>query len=75
MDFEYEINKWWFSNGDKLIEYADAIVFLLFLIAVLYIFIFSLASLKKTRNKYPPARKKHPLCRSISCLPGRCSHY
>ena len=59
MDFEYEINKWWFSNGDKLIEYADAIVFLLFLIAVLYIFIFSLASLKKTRNKYPPARKKH----------------
>lgn len=59
MDFEYEINKWWSSNGDKLIEYADAIVFLLFLIAVLYIFIFSLASLKKTRNKYPPARKKH----------------
>ena len=53
MDFEYEINKWWSSNGDKLIEYADAIVFLLFLIAVLYIFIFSLASLKKTRNKYP----------------------
>lgn len=47
MDFEYEINKWWFSNGDKLIEYADAIVFLLFLIAVLYIFIFSLASLKR----------------------------
>lgn len=40
MDFEYEINKWWSSNGDKLIEYADAIVFLLFLIAVLYIFIF-----------------------------------
>lgn len=59
MDFEYEINKWWVSNGDKLIEYADAIIFLLFLIAVLYIFIFSLASLKKTRNKYPPARKKH----------------
>ena len=59
MDFEYEINKWWISNGDKLIEYADAIIFLLFLIAVLYIFIFSLASLKKTRNKYPPARKKH----------------
>ena len=26
MDFEYEINKWWSSNGDKLIEYADAIV-------------------------------------------------
>lgn len=59
MDFEYEINKWWISNGEKLIEYADAIIFLLFLIAVLYIFIFSLASLKKTRNKYPPARKKY----------------
>ena len=59
MDFEYEINKWWISNGGKLIEYADAIIFLLFLIAVLYIFLFSLASLKKTRNKYPPARKKY----------------
>ena len=59
MDFEYEINKWWVSNGDKLIEYADAIIFLLFLIAVLYIFIFSLASLKKMKNKYPPARKKY----------------
>ena len=59
MDFEYEINKWWLSYGDKLIEYADAIIFLLFLIAVLYIFIFSLASLKKIKYKYPPARKKH----------------
>ena len=29
MDFEYEINKWWISYGEKLIEYADAIIFLL----------------------------------------------
>ena len=72
MDFEYEINKWWFSNGDKLIEYADAIVFLLFLIEVLYIFI---GFTEKDKEQISSCPEETPLCRSISCLPGRCSHY
>lgn len=51
--------EWWLYNEDKLLLYIDAAIFLLFLLAVLYIFIFSVASLKKRKDVYPPAKKKH----------------
>lgn len=51
--------EWWLYNEDKLLLYIDAIIFLLFLLAVLYILIFSLASLKKRKDVYPPAKRKH----------------
>lgn len=51
--------EWWLYNEDKLLLYIDAVIFLLFLLAVLYILIFSLASLKKRKDVYPPAKRKH----------------
>lgn len=51
--------EWWLYNEDKILLYIDAVIFLLFLLAVLYIFIFSVASLKKRKDVYPPAKKKH----------------
>lgn len=38
---------------------ADAILFLLLAIPVVYLFIYALASLKKYKNPYPPANKSH----------------
>lgn len=51
--------EWWLYNEDKIVLYIDAAIFLLFLLAVLYVFIFSVASLKKRKDVYPPAKKKH----------------
>ena len=51
--------EWWLYNEDKLLLYIDAVIFLLFLLAVLYILIFALASLKKRKDVYPPAKRKH----------------
>lgn len=51
--------EWWIYNEDKLLLYIDAAIFLVFALAVLYIFVFSVASLKKRRDVYPSAKKKH----------------
>lgn len=52
-------DEWWIYNEDKLALYVDAAIFLLFLLAVLYVLIFAIASLKKRKDVYPPAKKKH----------------
>lgn len=49
----------WLKNDDYIYRIADAIVFLLFFISVLYLFIFALYSLKKRKYGYPQARKKY----------------
>lgn len=52
-------DEWWIYNEDKMALYIDAAIFLLFFLAVLYILIFAIASLKKRKDVYPPAKKKH----------------
>lgn len=47
------------NNHEKIYQLGDAILFLLFLIAVLYLFIFALFSLTKRRDQYPTAKKKY----------------
>lgn len=49
----------WFKNMENVQQIGDAILFLLFFIAVLYIFIFALASLTKRKYVYPIAQKKY----------------
>lgn len=52
-------DEWWIYNEDKMALYIDAAIFLLFFLAVLYILIFAIASLKRRKDVYPPAKKKH----------------
>lgn len=49
----------WIQKHENIWLVAEAIVFLLFLIAVLYLFIFAAFSLKKRKRHYPPADKKY----------------
>ncbi|WFE83640.1 glycosyltransferase [Parabacteroides chongii] len=49
----------WANNHEKIYLLGDAVLFLLFLIAVLYLFIFALFSLKKRKDQYPTAKKKY----------------
>ncbi|MEG1543243.1 MAG: glycosyltransferase family 2 protein [Tannerellaceae bacterium] len=49
----------WSSSNEKIVLMGDAILFLLFLVAVLYLFVFALFSLKKRKDTYPPARIKY----------------
>lgn len=49
----------WTNNHEKIYLLGDAILFLLFLIAVLYLFVFALFSLKKRKYQYPAAKKKY----------------
>ncbi|MDL2221170.1 glycosyltransferase [Parabacteroides sp. OttesenSCG-928-N08] len=49
----------WLSNNESVWQIVDAVVFLLFLISVLYLFIFALFSMKKRKYKYPVAKKKY----------------
>lgn len=58
MNWIETINNWKYENF-SIPEILDAIIFLLFLIAVLYLLIFSIASLKKQDQRYIPAKKKH----------------
>lgn len=49
----------WTNNHERIYQLGDAILFLLFLIAVLYLFIFALFSLTKRKDQYPTAKKKY----------------
>lgn len=49
----------WIQKNENIWLIAEAIVFLLFLIAVLYLFIFAVFSLRKRKYHYPPADKKY----------------
>lgn len=49
----------WIKNGEYAFIIGDAVLFLLFFISVLYLLIFSISSLRKRKDLYPPARKKY----------------
>ncbi|RHJ90405.1 glycosyltransferase [Parabacteroides bouchesdurhonensis] len=59
MEQIYYIATNWINNNEQFYRLVDAIIFLLFLIGVLYLFIFALYSLKKRRYVYPTAKKKY----------------
>ncbi|RHJ87762.1 glycosyltransferase family 2 protein [Parabacteroides sp. AM08-6] len=49
----------WTNSQEKYFLMADAILFLLFLIPVLYLLIFAFSSLKRRKDTYPTAKKKY----------------
>ena len=51
--------EWWMDENNNALQMTDAILFLLFAIPVAYLFIYALASLRKYKNPYPPAKKQH----------------
>lgn len=51
--------EWWIDENNNAMQMADAILFLLLAIPVVYLFIYALASLKKYKNPYPLAKKQH----------------
>lgn len=55
----FNIKDNWIDKQEYAFLLIDAILFLLFLIAVLYLFIFAAYSKKKPLYCYPPAKKKH----------------
>lgn len=60
MDLIYSIiGTDWANSYEKYLLMGDAVLFLLFLIPVLYLFIFALFSLKKRKDIYPIAKKKY----------------
>lgn len=50
---------WWMNESNNALQMADAILFLLFLLPVLYLLIYSIASLRKYKNPYPQAETQH----------------
>ncbi|MDR0961033.1 MAG: glycosyltransferase family 2 protein [Mediterranea sp.] len=46
---------WWMNENNNAPEIIDAIIFLLLLAPVAYLFVFTLASLSKQKHIYPPA--------------------
>ena len=49
----------WTGNNERIFYMGDAILFLIFLVSVLYLFVFALFSIKKKTYTYPAARKKY----------------
>ena len=50
---------WWEINKGHILQLADAIVFLLLAICVLYLLLFAIMSLTKSKLEYDVSRKKH----------------
>ncbi len=50
---------WWEINKGHILQLTDAIIFLLLAICVLYLLIFAIMSLAKSKLEYDIARKKH----------------
>ncbi|MEL5892938.1 glycosyltransferase family 2 protein [Bacteroides sp. GD17] len=50
---------WWMNENNNALQMTDAILFLLLLIPVAYLFIYAVASLRKYKNPYPPSKKQH----------------
>lgn len=50
---------WWIDENNNALQIADAVLFLLLSIPVLYLFVCALFSLGRYRNPYPPAKVKH----------------
>lgn len=55
----FKINNNWIDKQEYCFQFIDAILFLLFLVAVLYLFTFALYSKKKALYTYPKACKKY----------------
>ena len=56
MDYLFIIDS---DSGERIFSMVDAILFLLFAIAVLYLFIFAVNSLRKCKNTYPVTKKRY----------------
>ncbi len=50
---------WWEINKGHILQLTDAVIFLLLAICVLYLLLFALMSLTKSKLEYDIARKKH----------------
>lgn len=50
---------WWVDENNNAMQIADAVLFLLLSIPVIYLFICALFSLGKYKNPYPPAKIQH----------------
>ena len=50
---------WWMDENNNALQMGDAILFLIFLLPIAYLFIYSLASLRKYKNPYPHANIQH----------------
>lgn len=50
---------WWMDENNNTLQMADSILYLIFLIPVLYLLIYAIASLIKYKNPYPEAKKQH----------------
>ena len=50
---------WWMDENNNALQIADAVLFLLMAIPVVYLFICALFSLGKYKNPYPTAKKQH----------------
>lgn len=59
IELALKIKENWIDKQEYLFQLTDAILFLLFLTAVLYLFIFALYSKKKAQYTYPKAKKRH----------------
>lgn len=59
---------WWADENNNALQMTDAILYLLFLIPVAYLFIYAIASLMKYKNPYPEAKKQHKFLVLFSVL-------
>ncbi len=50
---------WWMDENNNALQMADAILFFLLAIPVIYLFLCSLFSLSKYKNPYPLAKEQH----------------
>lgn len=55
---------------EEIMYWGDYLVFLLFILGVGYTFLFSIASLSKTKQKYPPVKKNYRYCVLIPAVKG-----
>jgi len=57
-------------HWEEIMYWGDYLVFLLFILGVGYTFLFSIASLSKTKQKYPPVKKNYRYCVLIPSIKG-----
>ncbi len=57
MEEYFYLGSEWLQKNDNIWQIGEAVVFLLFLISVLYLFIFAIFSLRKRKYFYPEAKK------------------
>lgn len=51
---------WWMDENNNALQMGDAILFLIFLLPIAYLFIYSLASLRKYKNPLSPCKYTTP---------------